>query len=260
MSIVLNGSTGITTPDGTSGSYNQGQLAGFRNKILNGSFAVNQRGYTSGLATTAGQYTVDRWKVTGTGGITYATVNNKTTVTIPAGQTLQQVIAGINLDSGTYILTWEGTAQGRVGSGAYGNSGQVTANITGGVNTTIEFNAGTVTNVQLEPGVIATPFEWRGGPLEERERCHPYFWNSPQLYVFQFACPASGGFSHVYTIKYPLRMRVTPTLSTNFQGAYNVASTSIVTTGTEAFQVQVVGTSGGNSGITLQGVTATAEL
>lgn len=140
---------------------NSGQLAGFRNKIINGAFQINQRSYVSGAATTAGQYTLDRWKVTGTGGVTFSTTDNKTTVTIPAGQTFQQVIEGLNLQSGDYVLSWEGSAQGRIGAGAYGNSGEVIATIVGGTDTTIEFGEGTVGNVQFELGSVATPFEGR---------------------------------------------------------------------------------------------------
>jgi hypothetical protein len=138
-----------------------GQLAGMRNKIMNGNFGINQRAYVSGAATTAGQYTLDRWKVTGSGGVTFSTTENKTTVTIPSGQTLQQVIEGLNLESGTYVLSWEGTAQGKIDAGSYGSSGAVTASITGGTNTTIEFGPGTVARVQLEVGSVATPFEHR---------------------------------------------------------------------------------------------------
>ena len=155
-------------------SFNGGQLAGMRNKIINGDFRINQRAYASGGATTAGQYTFDRWKVTATGGITFSTTANKTTVTIPSGQTLQQVIEGLNLESGTYVLSWEGTAQGRINGGSYGASGSVTAALTGGSNATIEFNTGTVTSVQLELGTVATPFERRhvGQELTLCQRYH----------------------------------------------------------------------------------------
>jgi hypothetical protein len=134
---------------------------GFRNRIINGNFRINQRNYVSGSATTVGLYILDRWKVTATNGITFSTASNKTTVTIPSGQTIQQIIEGLNLDTGTYVLSWEGTAQGRVNGGSYGASGAVTASVTGGTNTTIEFNAGTVTNIQFERGTIATSFECR---------------------------------------------------------------------------------------------------
>lgn len=146
-------------------AFDGGALSGFRNVIINGNFNINQRGYVSAAATTVGQYTLDRWKVTGTGGITFSTTANKTTVTIPTGQTLQQVIEGLNLQTGTYVLSWEGTAQGKIGTGSYGASG-ITGPITGGTNTTIEFNAGTVVNVQLELGTVATPFEHRPYGLE----------------------------------------------------------------------------------------------
>lgn len=154
---------GAQTLNATLTAISDGTLGAFshRNKIINGNFAINQRGYVSAAATAVGQYTFDRWKVTATSGITFSTTANKTTVTIPAGQTIQQVIEGLNLQSGTYVLSWEGTAQGRVGAGAYGASGAVTASITGGTATTIEFNAGTVTNVQYEPGSVAQSFEHR---------------------------------------------------------------------------------------------------
>lgn len=154
-------------------SFGPGIPLSNRNKIINGAFGINQRAYVSGTATTAGQYTLDRWKVTGTQGVTFSTVNNKTVVTIPTGQTLQQVIEGLNLQSGTYVLSWEGTAQGRIAGGAYGPSG-ITSSITGGTNTTIEFSAGTVSNVQLEVGAVATPFEYRAHSAE-LSMCLRYF-------------------------------------------------------------------------------------
>lgn len=132
-----------------------------KNKLINGNFGINQRGYGSGAATSAGQYTLDRWKVTGTGGITFSTTNNVTTVTIPSGQTLQQVIEGLNLQSGTHVLSWAGTAQGRIDGGAYGASGAVTATAVGGTNMTVEFGPGTVSLAQLEEGLLASRFEQR---------------------------------------------------------------------------------------------------
>ena len=177
----------------------------FRNKIINGNTRINQRGYVSGAATTAGQYTLDRWKVTGTGGITFSTTNNKTTITIPSGQTIQQVIEGLNLDTGTYVLSWEGTAQGRVNSGSYGASGAVTASVTGGTNTTIEFNAGTVTNIQFEQGTVVTPFERRDYG-RELMMCQRYFQKTGVTWIVNAANTDS-------TCFHPVAMRATPTVS-----------------------------------------------
>lgn len=147
--------------DVQASSLNGGPLAGLRNRIINGAFQVNQNGYASGGATSANNLTLDRWRVSSTGGITFSTSNGKTTVTIPSGQTLRQVIEAANLPAGDYVLSWEGTAQGRIDGGSYGASGSVTVTLAGGANSTIEFNAGTLANVQLEPGTIPTVFESR---------------------------------------------------------------------------------------------------
>lgn len=141
------------------------QLGGFKNKVINSNFAINQRDVSGTVTLAAGAYGHDRWKA-GSSGCTYtfATVNNVTTLTITAG-TLVQVIEGLNLQSGTHILTWTGTAQGRIGSGAYGASG-VTGTAVGGTNQSIEFSTGTISKVQYEEGSIATPFEHRPIGLE----------------------------------------------------------------------------------------------
>lgn len=181
--------------DLTVPSLNGGQLAGMRNKVINGAFTVNQAGYVSGGATAAGDYTFDQWKVSATGGITFSTVNGKTTVTIPPAQTLQQIIEAANLPGGTYVLSWEGTAQGRVNGGTYGASGAVTVTLAGGVNSTIEFNAGTLTNVQFEPGAVATPFEHR---LYQAElKLCKYYWEKINYDVTSYAGAASQ-FTSVY--------------------------------------------------------------
>lgn len=142
-------------------SLNGGQLAGNRNKIINGNFAVNQRNVAAAsTAYAAGVYTLDRWKA-GAGGVTlsFSTTANVTTIDITAG-TLVQVIEGNNLQSGTHTLSWGGTAQGRIDGGAYGATG-LTGAATGGTNMTVEFGVGTLSLAQLEPGSVKTPIEHR---------------------------------------------------------------------------------------------------
>jgi hypothetical protein len=134
---------------------------GFKNRLINGQLLINQRGVSGTVVLTAGSYGHDRFKA-GASGCTYtfATSNNVTTLTITAGS-LQQVIEGLNLESGTYVLSWSGTAQGRIAGGSYGASGAVNATVVGGTNTTVEFNAGTLSLPQLEKGSTATSFDYR---------------------------------------------------------------------------------------------------
>ena len=137
-----------------------GGSIGVINAIINGNFQVNQRAVSGTVTLAAGAYGHDRWKA-GASGCTYtfATTNNITTLTISAGS-LIQVIEGLNLGSGTYTLSWTGTAQGKIGAGSYAGSG-VTGTAVGGTNLNIEFNTGTVSLVQFEQGSVATPFERR---------------------------------------------------------------------------------------------------
>lgn len=96
MSVSINGSGAITYNDGSTQSNSQ---VGMKNRIIDGGFIINQRGYTSGTSLSAGSYGHDRWKA-GSGGGTYTftqgSLGVNTTVTITAG-TLVQVIEGCNL-------------------------------------------------------------------------------------------------------------------------------------------------------------------
>ncbi|MDM5138451.1 hypothetical protein OB959_01375 [Aeromonas bestiarum] len=183
-----------------------------RNKITNGDFRINQRIYVSGSPTAAGQYVLDRWKVTAVGGITFSSANGKVTVTVPAGQTIIQVIEAINAQAGDYILSWGGSASGRVNGGAYGASGGVKVTIQGGSNITIEFSSGTVEYVQFELGSVPTPFEHRPYSLE-LGLCQRYFYNySDQSqndikYTFH---KMLGWNSNLFM--FPSKMRATPTI------------------------------------------------
>ena len=138
---------------------------GFHNRIINGGFILNQRVYVSGTSLASGTYGHDRWKggaSAGTYTFTQGSLGVNTTITITAGSIIQ-VIEGCNLaEGGTYVLSWTGTAQGRLNGGSYGASGTVT--VTGwvaGTNLNVEFNTGTCGNIQLEIGSTATSFDYR---------------------------------------------------------------------------------------------------
>ena len=154
-------------------SLNGGPLAGMRNLLINGNPIINQRDYVSGTATSgANQYTLDRWRVVTSGeAITWTDSANVRTVTAPAGG-VEQVIEGLNILSGTYTLSWTGTATATVDGSSVANGGQVT--LTGGTNATVRFSGGTFSLAQLEVGTVATPFERRSYG-QELALCQRYY-------------------------------------------------------------------------------------
>ena len=157
---------------------NNAQQVGFKNRIIDGGFILNQRGYVSGVSLASGTYGHDRWKggaSAGTYTFTQGALGVNTTITITAGS-LIQVIEGCNVaEGGTYVLSWTGTAQGRLNGGTYGASGTVTVTgWTAGTNLNVEFNTGTCGSVQLEKGSTATSFDYRPYGTE-LALCQRYF-------------------------------------------------------------------------------------
>lgn len=203
--LATTATTAVNQAGGTvsATSFNGGQLAGTRNKIINGSHFINQRGVSGTVVLAAGVYGHDRWKA-GASGCTYtfATTANVITLTITAGS-LIQVVEGLNLQTGTYILSWTGTSQGKIGAGSFGASG-ITGSITGGTNTNIEFNTGTLSLVQLELGTVATPFEYRFYGLE-LSLCQRYY-QTATIYI-----PDAGSLPTNWLFK--VSMRANPTIT-----------------------------------------------
>lgn len=194
--------------------------SGLQNRIINGNFAINQRGVSGTVTLAAGAYGHDRWKA-GAGGCTYTFVQSglDTTITITAGS-LMQVIESINVEGGVYRLSHQGTAQARVAvngaatSGAYAATPLVTASATGNLNITVEFTTGTVDRVQLEPGTIATSFERRPAAFE-LILCQRYYERlggtaTGDIYFQGYSTALN---SLVYTLFYKQTKRVIPTIN-----------------------------------------------
>ena len=173
----------------------------------NSGFSVNQRGYVSGTALTAAAYGHDRWKA-GAGGCTYTftAAPPSTTITIAAG-TLQQVVEGASVAGGNYMLSWTGTAQGRVGAGAYAASPVALTGIAAGANTTIEFNAGTLGRVKLEAGTVVTPWPAKIA-RDELSNCQRFYQTGTAI----MSLGAGGaGWGNQWFMPFPVQMRAAPT-------------------------------------------------
>jgi hypothetical protein len=221
---------------------------GFRNKIINGDFRINQRNYIKNTNLASGSYGFDRWKSTFTNtSLDFASVPNGQIVTISDGGSIEQVIEQANVPAGGYVLSWTGTATGRVyNSGSTPPSyaaSPITVYLDGTQNVEVEFTASggtkTLHNVQLEQALIsvnasfiATPFEQR--PIgTELSLCQRYF---ARLIDPAGSGVASGGTTAgVSRCSFPLpsEMRVNPT-SISVSGTWNVWNGSTVQTATYA--------------------------
>ena len=154
---------------------------GLRNLLINARGLVNQRGYVAGTATTAnGQYTVDRWRVVTAGeALFWSEGDGFRTFTAPAGG-VEQVVEGINIVAGTYVLSWVGTASASVNGVPVANGGTVV--LPGGAQATVRFSGGTFALPQLERGTVPTEFEVR--PFgQELAMCQRYYEKSYNLGV-----------------------------------------------------------------------------
>lgn len=178
----------------------------YRNKLRNPNFTVNQRVVSGTVTLAAGVYGHDGWKG-GASGCTYtfSTSANVTTLTISAGS-LQQIIEGTLLQTGTHTLSWTGTAQGKIGAGSYSATG-VTGSATGGTNLTIEFNTGTLSKPQFEPGSTATTTEQRPTSME---------WSFNQRYLPCTGAPLLTGQGYstsagYFGVEFPVETRVSVT-------------------------------------------------
>jgi hypothetical protein len=243
MSIQFNNSTDTVTASGGSGALVGFPINGMKNRIIDGGFIINQRGYTTGTSLSAGSYGHDRWKA-GSGGGTYTftqgSLGVNTTVTITAG-TLVQFIEGCNLaEGGTYVLSWTGTAQGRLNGGTYGSSGTVTVTgWTAGANLSVEFNTGTLGSVQLEKGSTATSFDYRPYGTE-LALCQRYLPALSSTSTSDYICSAytansttaQGIFPFLVTPRVPpTGLTVSPTNPINYISAAVFSGTSPVFSG-----------------------------
>lgn len=192
-----------------------GNIPGFKNYIINGKKVVNQRGLTA----TDNSYNQDRW---------YKAGNNW----------FQGIEGDNNLISGkTYTLSWVGgaTASYYVGTATSSTiNSQTFTPITNGKSFTLTISAGqnlwikfvsdatgsTFNFVQLEEGSVATPFENRPYGLE-LSLCQRYAWYSNESIVGMINVYPGGAQQVSTTIKYPVMMRVIPTVSITSDIAIN---------------------------------------
>ncbi len=197
-----------------------------KNRVINGNFAFNQRGYASGGALASNAFGHDRWR-DGAGGSSYTFTQASqspgsahtidTLVTITSGQLTQPVEI---TEGGTFVLTWQGTSIANL-SGTSGITGPSTGltspavvTLPAGVTVYVNFGPGTLGLVQLETGTTPTPFERR--PISvEIALCFRYYFQTigAAVYILQmngYSDAANRSFVSAYLL--PVPMRATPTM------------------------------------------------
>lgn len=184
------------------------------NYVDNSSFTINQRAYASGAALGAGVYGFDRWKGGAAGGtLTYSNASGFTAVTVTAGSIMEVMEANCFIPGATYVLSWQGTATGRVyisgGSAPAYAASPITFTPVASDNYMIEFAGGTLFQPKVSLGSVATPWEPISVPIEIL-RCLRFYLN---LGAVTFGGPTgtgSGGAVTMSTLSLPVPMRVSP--------------------------------------------------
>lgn len=237
-------------------TLNGGPLAGLRNLVINGNFAINQRAYVSGTATTgANQYTLDRWRVVTSGqSATFAASGNGNLVTAPAGG-IEQVIEGASIAGGTYTINWTGTATCTVGGTTLAKGATFT--LTAGANATLLFSGGTVGEVQVEPGTVSTVFEARPYGLELM-LCQRYY--EVGGYYAGYYWVSSWGAVRSDRISFVVPKRAMPTIGGSFSGGGWTGSWVVSGVLTTGFLIANNATTNTGAFTTEVNYTASAEL
>jgi hypothetical protein len=221
--------TGTTIIPKTAGddvqlnSLNGGQLAGFRNILINGTLGINQRGVDISAAP-VGTYGQDRWKRT-------------------AGGMTQIIQEGLYQPGETYTLSGNGVTTQQIVAPASGTW-------------QIPDLPVTARNIQLEIGTVATPFEYRNSV--DILLAQQYYMKDPS-WTFGYSSYGSPPNPAGYALYYP-RMRAIPSVNITFSGGVNVASVTVSSIGNQYISIQATPSAAGFVYFVSSGIELDAEL
>jgi hypothetical protein len=301
MTVTINGTTGVTTPNlastgtVTGGTFNGASTFGFKNRLINGAMKNAQRG-TSGTSgssapTTTPTYPcVDRFYVYATGAtvtasqttssaVNYLSIAGAASVTaVGVGQRIEAnncidlagTTATLSLNISNSLLTtvtWTASyatsadtwsAKTQISTGTFTVTGTLTnysvsISIPSAATTGIEIlltvgaqTSGTwvMNNIQLEPGAVATTFDYRpyGTELQLCQRYFIYFTPAQYTYFYDIA-------NTVYrrsSFTLPVQMRVTPTVYATSGVTGNSAGPTVSAISVSNLEVSANGSASGS--------------
>jgi len=232
----------IMVYSGSAWVTKSGSPAATANLLLNSNFAINQRAYVSAANLASGSYGFDRWKSNFTNTtLTFTASTQGQSLTINSGGGLQQVIEQGLVPSGTYTLSWTGTATARVynsgGTPPSYAASPVTFTADGTANVVVEFTASggtrTVSKVQFNSGTgttwaLATPTL-----QSELAACQRYYQrvvaaSSGTPYTVLGTGTANGTATCFIKVYFPVSMRTAPSaVDTSAMGTFFLQSGSV---------------------------------
>lgn len=178
---------------------------GFKNVLINGDFRINQRGVDisndwAGVAD--GDYGADRWFAS-TGGVN-----------------IRQIVEKENVVQGEpYTLSWEGGGNGQYASIGFGPSPVVGSMVIDDLDFNVTVPK-TATNIQLERGTVATPFEVRN-IQQELAMCQRFYW--APIYTWHVYAGTTTNVGNVsINLIYPTEMRAPPGITLTDEIGINV--------------------------------------
>lgn len=201
-----------------------------RNLARNGNLAINQRGFVSGSSLADNAYFLDGWKnVSGTTTNLFTFTGGSYGRTLVIGnsgnsRTMRQTLERVEVPTGSYVLSWSGTALGRVykagGSAPALAASPIVFTSDGLDDVRLEIGGAgvTVTNIQFERGTVPTPFEIAPYALELL-RCQRYYYRTTAATATR-ARLGMAGFQNTTTqaeafFVLPIAMRTTPAVNVN---------------------------------------------
>lgn len=214
--------------------------SGVVNLFANSAFMINQRGYSSGTATSgANQYTLDRIRVVTSGQsltFTASTFGNK--ITAPAGGA-EQVVEGNRISGGDYACTWIGS--GTIQVNGVTKAKNETFTLTAGSNCTIRMFGEFEQFMLTRPSMVG---QYEYDYASDLQLCQRYY----ELAYGRFRVDANLGgptISFGYTLPYSVKKRASAAVSVVSESSSNADPASLVAGGVDGVYVAWGWTNGG---------------
>lgn len=221
--LLGTGTSASLTKEDARANLGVGYLS-FRNKLINAAGNIDQYGYPSGYYENASNvYVTDRWRIPAANqAISWGFLPNGCKQWQTGVSGLEQVVEGVNIEGGVYVLNWEGTAAGYINNSPVPKGGSVL--LPANQPVIVKF-IGIFAQPQLERGTVPTSFEFRPYTYEQL-LCQRYFYALTGGALF-FTGMITSAASAIGMMILPTAMRTNPSMSANLVGCTNATGAPV---------------------------------